>query len=341
MRSSISIAQFVFRLFSSIVFAAACAATVQAQSEPIVMKIGTGTVNDGQNQWMKEFAALVEKGSGGRIKVALYPASQLGNTSRMIEGTQFGSIQAFVGPPDFLSGIDSRFEILSSPGLFKDAAHLNRTIMDPEFNAAFLALGSNKGLKGIGIFLNGPEVIATRTPVRKLSDFKGMKIRVMSSAVLREEMRRLKATAVPMALGEVVAALQQGTLDGVMSSMVVLTPMHFYDASKYIYELNHAIGTTITVVGKSWYDKLPPDLQKVITDSGQRASKDVYQWEVDFINAQSERWLKAGGEITQPTAAERVQIMEMMRPIGAELAAKKPEEKALYDLLIKVAKRNE
>jgi len=92
---------------------------LQAQT-PIVMKLGTQTLNDAQHEWMKIFSRLVESGSNGRIKPELYPGSQLGTAPRMIEGTQFNSIQGFVAPPEFLSGVDSRFEVLGSPGLFKN-----------------------------------------------------------------------------------------------------------------------------------------------------------------------------------------------------------------------------
>ena len=101
---------------------------------PIVMKLGTQTLNDAQHEWMKIFARLIETGSKGRIKPELYPSSQLGTAPRMIEGTQFNSIQGFVAPPEFLSGVDTRFEVLGSPGLFKNVEHANRTILDPEFN---------------------------------------------------------------------------------------------------------------------------------------------------------------------------------------------------------------
>ena len=114
----------------------------RAQTSPAVMKLGTQTLNDSQHEWMKIFARLVETNSKGQIKVELYPASQLGTGPRMIEGTQFGAIQGFVGPPEFLAGVDSRFEVLGSPGLFKDAAHANRTLQEPEFNKAFLAIGA-------------------------------------------------------------------------------------------------------------------------------------------------------------------------------------------------------
>jgi len=324
-----------------IVFASGFAASATAQTAPLVMKIGTATINDSQHQWMKIYAAQVEKGSNGRIKVELYPASQLGAIPRMIEGTQFGSIQAFVGPPEFLSGVDSRFEVLSAPGLFKDLAHANRTLQDPEFNAAFLALGANKGLKGVGLFLSGPAAINTRTPIHKLAELEGKKIRVLASALQMDQMRLLKAAPVPMSLGEVVPAMQQGALDGVMSSVPVFAALRFYDAAKYIFETNHAVVSVLSVISKSWYDKLPPDLQKVVVDAGQKASNDVYQWSIDFVQIQHQAWIKAGGEFTQPTAAEHAQLMKMMLPIGAEVTAKKPEEKALYGLLLKAAKRTE
>src|SRR6185369_1374368 len=267
----------LFALVALIALTGAMAFPASAQTAPIVMKIGTATINDSQHQWMKIYAALVEKNSNGQIKVELYPASQLGAIPRMIEGTQFGSIQAYVGPPEFLSGVDSRFEVLSAPVLFKDLPHANRTLQDPEFNAAFLALGANKGLKGIGLFLSGPAAINTRTPVTKLADLEGKKVRVLASALQMDQMRRLKATPVPMSLGEVVPAMQQGALDGVMTSLPVFTALRFYDAATYIFETDHAIVSVLAVISKSWYDKLPADLKKVVTDAGQKASSDVFQ----------------------------------------------------------------
>ena len=86
--------------------------------QTFVMKLSTATLNDTQHEWLKRFAAAVEKDSGGRIKGEVYPASQLGPIPRQIEGVQFGSIQGWMGPPEFLVGVDTRYEILSTPGLF-------------------------------------------------------------------------------------------------------------------------------------------------------------------------------------------------------------------------------
>ena len=119
-----------------------------AQDKTIVMKLSTATLNDAQHEWMKRFAAAIEKNTNGRIKGEVYPASQLGSIPRQIEGTQLGSIQAWVGPPEFLVGVDQRFELLSVPGLIQNDQHAVKIITDPEFSKAFLALGANKGLIG-------------------------------------------------------------------------------------------------------------------------------------------------------------------------------------------------
>src|SRR6202046_350842 len=87
----------------------------QAQDKTYVMKVTLPTINDAPHQFAKDFAALVEKDSGGRIKGEVYPASQLGSVPRQIEGTQFGAIQMAVIPSEFWVGVDQRFEITAAP----------------------------------------------------------------------------------------------------------------------------------------------------------------------------------------------------------------------------------
>src|SRR5262249_48889337 len=152
-----------------------------AQDKSFVMKLSTATINDTQHEFLRRFAAAVEKDSGGRIKGEIYPASQLGAIPRQIEGVQFGSIQAWIGPPEFLAGVDERYEALSAPGLFTSAEQDLRVINDPAVRDMILGLAGNKGLTGVGIIPIGPSSIATRKPMRRLADFKGTKVRVLAS----------------------------------------------------------------------------------------------------------------------------------------------------------------
>src|SRR5215467_14509438 len=134
--------------------------TAVAQDKSMTIKLATATLNDAQHEWMKRFAAAIDKTANGRIRSEIYPASQLGSIPRMIEGTQLGSIQIWVGPPEFLVGVDQRFELLSVPGLFRDDQHSLKTVAEPDFQKAFLALGANKGLIGASLFWTGPYAFA-------------------------------------------------------------------------------------------------------------------------------------------------------------------------------------
>jgi len=118
-----------------------------ADAKSFVMKFTFPTINDQVHQFAKNYAAAVEKDSGGRIKAELYPASQLGSIPRQIEGVQFGAIQCAIIPPEFFVGIDERFQLLAAPGLITSFAHGQRVAGDPAVLKIMLGLGADKGLR--------------------------------------------------------------------------------------------------------------------------------------------------------------------------------------------------
>ncbi len=328
-------------LFAAVAVLVSAPFPAAAQQAPMVMKLGTATINEIQHDWMKRFGAEVEKNSGGRIKAEIYPASQLGSIPRMIEGTQFGSIQAWAGPPQFLAGIDSRFEVLSAPGMFKSIEHNFRVLQDPELNSTFLAMGANKGLKGIGLYTHGAAGFAMRSKTVKLADLEGKKIRVLASPMELEPLKRLKGTPVPMAFGEVLPALQQGTIDGALTAITAVSAMRWYDAAKFYLEASPSYIAAVTMMSKGWYDKLPADLQKVVVDAGQKVSRESLAVQISQIKEHRENWTKNGGELAQLSAEEQAALAKTLATVGTEVTSKKPEEKALFELLTKIAKRHE
>ena len=310
------------------------------QVTPIIARMGTATLKEANHEWLKRYAAALERDTRGRIRVEVYPASQLGSIARMIEQAQFGSIQGWVGPPEFLSGVDMRYEVLSAPGLFKDIAHANRVLQDPQFNTAFLSLGANKGLKGIGLFVDGPASFVSRKPVRKIADFNGLKIRVLSSPLQREQVRALGATPVPMALGQVLTALQQGALDAVMAEAPVFVAFRYYSVGKYLIESEHSMVLAVAVINRSWFENLPSDLQKIVAEDGRKVSEEIFPWAVKDVNDGLETWNKNGGEVIRFDAEEQKRLVELLQPLGAQVTAKRPDEKVLFDLLQNASERN-
>jgi len=313
---------------------------VTPDNRTFVMKLATATLNDGQHEWMKRFAAAIEKKSSGRIKGEIYPASQLGTIPRMIEGTQLGSIQIFVTAPEFLVGVDQRFELLSAAGLFQSQQQAVSTISDPEFAKAFLAIGANRGLIGVSLSIIGPAAFAMRMPFRTLTDIKGKKIRVLASPFQTEQIAKLGGTGVPLSLGDVLPALQQGTIDGALGTLGVFSALSFYDSAKYMNETGQHFAFSLAAMSKRWFDTLPADLQAMVLATAHETGIEVNPWVVDFQARQRKTWVEKGGEIDMLSSTDKADLIAKTRPISDDIVQAKPELKPLWDLLRAAAKRN-
>ncbi len=330
-----------FGLIAAIIVAAFfTSAPLRVSAAPIIMKIGTATLNDTQHEWMKRYKAAVEHDSKGRIEVQLYPASQLGSIPREIEATQFGAIQGWMGPPEFLNGVDERYEVLSAPGAFTSLDQAQRTAEDPQFNKLFLGLGANKGLKGVTVWISGANALMTRKPVRRLADAKGLKIRILAGPLQEAVMSVVGASGIPMPLDQVAPALQQGAIDGIITNVSTGAPLKYYTIAPYATEIDQPYIFSVCMLSKTWYDKLPPDLQKILTDDGTRTGRDMLPFVKSFLKEQRAAWTAGGGELISLPAGEERQLLASFEPIAAEVMKGKPDMLSMYHAMLEARARS-
>jgi TRAP-type C4-dicarboxylate transport system substrate-binding protein len=312
--------------------------TAQAQDKSYVLKVTLPTLNDTLHQVAKNFAAAVEKDSGGRIKSEVYPASQLGAIPRQIEGVQFGAIQAAVIPPEFFVGIDERFEVLTAPGLVDSTEHGQRVAADAEVLKLMLSLGANKGLHGAGLFMSTPSSIISRTPIRHLADFNGKKLRIFASQFQSVALERLGATPVAMTLGDVLPAIQQGAIDGAVAALNVYVPMHYVDAAKYVTETNQPAIFAVIEISQKWYDSLPKDLQQIVDKDAAAESVAINPWAVDFRNKMRKAWADQGGELISLPSDEQATMMHTLASVGDDVSKAKPALHEAYEIVTDAAR---
>jgi TRAP-type transport system periplasmic protein len=325
---------------SAVVLSAALAlGAAHAQDKTYVMKIGTPTVNDTPEEFSRGFTQMVEKDSGGRIKIEVYSASKLGPMAREIEGLQFGSIECAIMPPEFYVGVDERFEVLATPGLLDSLAHGQRLLSQPDVMKFMLGLGTDKGLHGIGAYMALPSTLDARTPIRHVADLKGKKIRVFASKFQTEAFERLGATPVAMSLGDVLPAVQQGTIDGAISGITVFNAMHFQDAAKYATEINQPAIFLIVEVSKRWYDSLPKDLQEIIDRDGAAESVAINPFAAELHAKARQSWVEKGGELISFPPDEQAAMMNTLASVGEDVAKNKPELYQAYKLVTEAAKQ--
>jgi TRAP-type C4-dicarboxylate transport system substrate-binding protein len=300
-------------------------APAAAQADKVtVMKLSTATINDTQHEWLKRFAALVEKDSGGRIKAEIYPASQLGSIPRQIEGVQFGSIQGWMGPPEFLVGVDERYEAMSSPGLFSSIDQVMKVAQDPPIQKMLYGIGEVKGLTGVGFAPIGPSSILSKKQITKLADLSGMKVRVLASPFQLELIRRMGGSPIAMTLADVLPGLQQGTIDGTLTTMTIYTTMKYYDVGKFVVETDQPYVNSIGVMSKKWMDSLPADLQKIVRDDAAKVTKEITPYVRDFFAEQTKIYVANGGIISKLPKAEYDAMIAKVSSIGDDLSKSKP-----------------
>ncbi|MGF1624935.1 MAG: TRAP transporter substrate-binding protein [Alphaproteobacteria bacterium] len=288
--------------------AAILAVGMPAANAQVVMKMASATVNDVQHEFQKVFAEELAARVGDAVTVEIYPASQLGAIPRMVEGVLFGTIESFITPTSFLVGTDPRFAAFDTPGLFADGAHVGRVIHDPEYRRHLEGFAQGSGLRIIGVIYNSPILVLSTTPIETLADFDGLKIRTFATPLQMEPMTSVGASPTPLALTEVIPALQSGGIDGMLAGMPILTAFKYWDVAEYVTDLNFATVISVNVVNEAWFQSQPQEIRTAIREAGRAAEAQVLQWGIDNVAAANQLWLDNGGQILTLPAEEQAQM---------------------------------
>ena len=311
-----------------------------AGAAEFAMKIGLGTMNDIQHQWANWYKEALEGGSKGRIEVRIFPRNQLGTIASQIEGVQLGTVESFVAPTDFFSGVDPRFGTFSIPVLFKHPAHAEKVLLDPALNKEILGLGADKNIQVVSVFTYGFAHYFGKQPIRRLDDFKGKKMRINATAAERAKMRQFGATGLPMDLAEVVPGLQQGLIDGTMSATAVYVNFKFSDIGKVITEVHDTMIISAAAVSRAWLNKLPAELRQLVLDEGAKLQPRLMAHSRVLDDAMRKRWTEAGGEFVALSSGDRNRVRQLLSGIGEQVTKDNPAVHAFYQRLHGTAQKH-
>ncbi|MGQ9368000.1 TRAP transporter substrate-binding protein [Azospirillum sp. ST 5-10] len=309
------------------------AGPVKPASAQTVMKLASATINDVQHEWQKLFAEELAKRVGDKVKVEIYPASQLGSIPRMTEGVLLGTIESFISPTSFLTNTDPKFEIFDVPGLFKSPEHVHAVIHDPAYRDHLETMFLDRDLRVIGAIYNSSTLVLTKGDVTTLDGLKGQKIRTFATPLQMEPLKAVGALPVPLALTEVIPQLQTGGIDGVLAGMPILTAFKYYDVAKHVLDLNFAHIVSVDVVNETWFQSQPVEVQEAIRAAGRAAEQRAFSWGVANLTRSADTWTANGGTIAKLPAAEQAAMMEQFARIGLSIINDKPAVKAEYDQL--------
>ena len=258
--------------------------------------------------------AKLEKATGGRYSIQMFPSMQLGGEKEMIEQAQVGALQIArisVGP---MGPIVDELNVFNMPFVFRDEAHMRKVIDGPIGTEMLEKLtNSSARLVALGWMDAGTRNVYSDKPVTKPADLKGMKIRMMGNPVFVETMNAMGGNGIAMGFNELHQALQSGVVDGAENNEPTLFAQNHYQTPRgKVYSLTgHLIIPEIFVFSKASWDKLPKADQDLIRKLSREAQLEQRQlWDayvgeataklkaagIKFVPADKEAFFKA----TQP-----------------------------------------
>jgi TRAP-type transport system periplasmic protein len=303
------------------------------------VKIGYATINDPQQALGAEIEARFAANPEMKLDVQNFPASQIGSIPRMIEGLQLGTLEMMITPPGFMTGLNPNFQVLDAPGIFDDVNHAYKAVNDPEFYAQYSKLAESKGITMLNLFIYGPTSFASLKPIRKLSDLKGLKVRVLATKMESAMVGKFGAAGVPMPYSEVLPALQRGTLDAARTAIIVMTGSKFFTVTKFVTVVESGMVPSATLASNAWLKKLSTEQAEFVKSTVGGLSQWVNDRGLEYGKRAEQTWRDNGAEVIRLSDADQKTFMDTVRPLGDEFLGTNPQTQEMYNLLKKAVER--
>ena len=299
--------------------AAAAADNGSSDAETVLQVAFENSISEPVGQGWEKAQEIIKEKSGGKMAIEIYPDSQLGDKSSLIDSMLLGenvctladgAFYADYGVPDF--------GIVFGPFLF-DSWDQVWKLVDSDWYKEQCDKLEEKGLKIIASnWIYGERHTLTNVQVNTVDDLKGLKIRVPSNEIQSKGFDVLGATSTGMALGDVYQALQTKTIDGAENPLATLYGRKLHEVAKYLILDGHVKNFTTWVVSADWFNSLPEEQQTWLLETAEEAGE--YNNEVQQA---------ADAEYLQKMKDEGVTVVE---PSEEVLAGFKEKAQPFYEM---------
>ncbi len=244
-----------------------------ASADPIIIKFSHVAAPDApKGRAAEKFKQLAEQKTNGRVKVVIYPNSQLYKDRKQMDALRRGVVQLLApslsefGP----MGVPE-FELFDLPYLFPDSTVLHR-VMDGVVGKKLFAKLDSKGVTGLAFWDNGFKQMSANRPLHTVADFAGLKMRVQPSQVLAAQIEALGAEPQVLAFSDVRSALQRGVVDGTENPVSNFYTQKMHEVQTHLTISNHGYLGYAVVTNKRFWAGLPPDIRSALTAAMREAT---------------------------------------------------------------------
>ena len=268
------------------------------------------------------------KRSSGRLKLNIFPASQLGSDREMLTNTQSGTIAGMIEATTKLVTFVPQFGVLDLPYLATTREQAFRFLDSPVVAEELIKRADAAGFHIVGFWEVTLRNVYTRTKViNSANDLKGLKMRVIPSPSFVTLFRALGTNPTPMPFGELYTALQQGVVDGAENDIVTYQGVKHFEVAKHLAITNHMMLINAFFLNTGVWNRIPKDLQKILQDVSAEGRRNVNEARDEREKSVLAELKAAGVSVTTPdlkpfVATGRSTYKEFEQKLGRELIDK-------------------
>jgi len=254
-----------------------------------VKTIKFATLAPDGSTWMNEMKALdkdVQAKTNGALKFKFYPGSVAGDEKDVVKKIRIGQLQAggFTGVG--LGEVAPEVRLLDAPWLFHSRAELEH--VREKFNGDFSGAVEKGGFVVLGWTDLGSVYVFSKNPISGPDDMKSAKMWVWEGdPIAAAAYKALGVNPVPLSVVDVMQSLQTGMIDAVYGPPLGVVALQWFQRVKNIYPVPMAESTGAILISKKFFESLPEDQQKILTELAAQHVKRLNQ----LSNAENDKAL--------------------------------------------------
>ena len=269
-------------------------------------------------QGMEKFKEIVEKNSGGKLKVNIFPGGTLGSDQANVSAIQGGTLEmASMNSGIFASQVKD-FGVFDFPFMFASGKEAD-TVVDGTFGKKMHAKLEEKGLIGLAYYELGFRHLSNgKRAINKVSDIEGLKVRVIPNPINVDWVKALGANPTPLPWPEVYAALEQGAVDGQENPIPTINSAKLFEVQKHLALTGHQYNPQSVVISKKFWDTLSAAEKKIVADAATESAKFQRSTARTLEASLLDNLKKNGMQVTTLPASEMAILREKMKPVIAK-----------------------
>jgi C4-dicarboxylate-binding protein DctP len=315
-------------IVASLVILQAFSVPLRAEEPAIVIKFSHVAAPQAHKSLAAEhFKKLAETYTNGRVRIELFPNSQLYKDKEELEALQLGAVQMLAPSVSKFGPLGIRaFEVFDLPYIFAGYDELAK-VTEGEIGRELLGRLKSKGLVGLAYWNNGFKILSANDPLKGPDDVLGLKMRIQASKVIEAQMWALGALPQVMAFSEAYQALSSGVVDGTENTPANMFTQKMFEVQRHATMTNHGYLGYAVISNDEFWSGLPSDirteLERAIAETTPVANRLALE---ENESALAEMRQSGKTAFHEPTPEERAAWMAALTPVHEEMASRVGED---------------